>query len=95
MTTFDLLMIPVWFSLAGCIGIWIWIMTDWVRFRIQDRRDRRDTELMATWVMKPVDPPQGLDTQLRNFRNIRKMRDYRSLQDLIVTETKDYPPKGQ
>ena len=94
MTTFDLLMIPVWLCLVGCGGLWAWIMADWICFEIRDRRDRRDPEFMPTQILRFPRGLPGLDTQIRNVRGIRHRRDYLCLQDLIVTVTKDYPTKG-
>ena len=93
MTTFDLLMIPVWLFLSGCFGLWIGVMTHCICFQIQDRRDRQDSELISTQIIRFARPLPGLDTQIRKLRGIHNYRDYRALQDLI--ETKAYTPKGE
>ena len=84
-------MILVWLWLAGCFSLWVWIISKWLRFEIQDRRDMRDSELQSTQVFPYQRETAGLDTQLRELRGIRNGRDYRSLQRLIGTE--DYPTK--
>ena len=91
MTTFDLLMNLVWLWLAGCFGLWVWIISKWLRFEIKDRRDQRDSELQSTKVFPCRRETAGLDTQLGNLRGIRNGRDYRSLQRLVGTE--DHPTK--
>ena len=65
MTTFDLLMNLVWLWLAGCFGLWVWIISKWLRFEIKDRRDQRDSELQSTKVFPCRRETAGLDTQLR------------------------------
>ena len=86
MTTFELCMIPVWVWLAICFSLWVWIISKWLRFEIQDRRDQRDSELQSTRVFPYQRETAGLDTQLGKLRDIRVDRDYRSLQHLNVTE---------
>jgi hypothetical protein len=92
MTTFDLLMIPVWLWIAGCFGLWLSIMADCIRQVRQEARDRRDPELMSTQVLPYGRETAGLDTQLLVFRRVHKPNDYRCLQDLIATKT--FAPKG-
>jgi hypothetical protein len=86
MTTFDMSMILGFVILAVLFGLWIWIMADWIRFMIKDRRDRRDSELMATWIMKMSDSSPGLDTQIGRIRN---GREFRNMQDFIPTRKQD------
>ena len=92
MTTFDLCMIPVWMWIAGCLSLWIWIISKWLCFEIQDRRDMHDSELQSTQVFPCQRETAGLDTQLGKLRGIGHVRDYRNLQCLNATE--DYVPKG-
>ena len=93
MTTFDLCMIPLWLFLASCLGMWIWLITSWICFEINDRMDRQDSELQSTKVFPYQRETAGLDTQLAKLRGIGHVRDYRSLQCLNATE--DYVSKGE